>query len=143
MNIIEARQAVKQYVTDHWTTTPVVWPNPARPGKGPPKKISDIDPHWIALELLDLRADTGLGEAGSRFAQDDGLFIINAFAPVMTEEDAIWNITFQFSEMFRALKLDGLQFMSPRIQPSATKASDDGAWYALTATVPFMLLGTV
>lgn len=142
MNLIEARQAVKQYASDHWTTTPIVWPNPVTPGKGPPKQISDPAPHWIALEMEDIRPDTGLGGDGKRLAQDDGMLIASVFAPVMTGDEAVYGIAYAFGELFRMLKLDGLQFFSPRVD-AGQRADDDGAWFVVTVTVPWLLLRTV
>jgi hypothetical protein len=142
MTPIEARAAVRNFVATHWSQTPVVWPNPTIAGKGPPKKVDDAAPIWIACEWEIISSETGLGSPGKRLATDIGQLVINGFAPVSTGDDDLFETVSSFAEMFRMLKLQGLQFQSPNLR--TMEAGDDkGAWFVMNATIEWSLYRAV
>lgn len=133
--------AIRSRLESAWAArTPIAWPNEKRP------KVTDAQGKpapWVYAEVSWTDAGIrGVGVPGRHVTIDDGLIMLTVYVPDGEGTDAALTLAGQLGEIFRTSRFyDGepgccVRCWTPRIS-GGDAGSDDGMWFAVTATIPF------
>lgn len=148
-----ALAAIKQRFVDQWTTggrptTPIAFVNEAAPSMVDPASGNPVP--WVMFELLSSSStNMGSGVPGNQVIAYDGLIKAHVFVPTGAGDgttDAVAGampLALAAGEIFRnKVFFDGVtpgcyvRTLTPRID-EGDATSNDGAWFAVTAAIPF------
>ena len=139
-DIAGAIAAIRSRLESAWATTPVGWPNEARPNV---TDGSGLPAPWVYAEVVWSTAGIrGVGVPGSRVVIDDGLIMLTVFVPADEGTATAFTYAGQLGEIFRTAQFyDGepgtaVRCQTPRVS-GGDAGSDDGMWFAVTVTIPF------
>jgi hypothetical protein len=138
--------AIRQRFVDNWTTTPIAYVNEAAQ---PAIDTSGNPTTWVLFEIVNMASHiASFGTPRNNSIVYDGMIKAHVFAPVNTGIDDCYAKAVAIGEIFRnqvfydsvttgcfvrsGYTLDG----QPRID-QGDASSDDGQWFAVTATIPF------
>lgn len=143
-DIAGAMAAIEQRLKDQWTATRIALANETPQQPWPPV---DADTQqnlpWVLIEVTVTQSNLrAAGVPGDQFWLYDGLVQVHVFVPLNSGRDIARSYASQIGDLYRnkAFYNDtpGYQVrtLSPRIDGGGA-GSDDGAWFRVTATIPF------
>ncbi|MER8615968.1 hypothetical protein NKG99_03805 [Mesorhizobium sp. M1409] len=140
-----AKAAIREWLEDNWTTTPITYQNEDPEQPWPPLRTSGSPAPWIHLRIRDTGSRIWtFGTANNRGWRYDGQIIVHVFTPVGEGTAEADQCAVAIGEIFRAAKFydDGLGSYIRTLAPeviggdNATE-SEDGKWFGVTMSVDF------
>lgn len=123
MGFESAAKAIRQQLHDHYSRTPVAWPNASfePPGRDP----------WIRLTILggDGRQ---VATAGQRIRRT-GVVVVQVFVPRGSGDGKAWSIAEEVAAIFEASTISGIRFGAAGTEEVGTQDS----WFQINVRVPF------
>lgn len=144
-----ALAAIKQRFIANWVVggdprTRIAYVNENPDAPWPPRKPDKSLDNWVLFSAVGATADhPGFGTPGNQLYLYRGLISITCFVPVGKGTADAFMLAVAAGEIFRATKFYDdvtpgcyVRTWTPRVDGGAP-GDDDGAWFRVTATIPF------
>jgi hypothetical protein len=126
----EARAAIRTYIEENWTATPICWFGEAF---DPPDQAPYL---MVERDAIPSSTASRYGSVGKRVAQDPGLIIGTIYFPAHAGDDGAYELGRQFGDLLRVRKIGPAQTEAPSMSP-VDDGDEDGVWIKLSVTTPF------
>ena len=136
--------AIKQRLSDNWTTTQIAFQNETPGEPWPPVDVNGSPVAWVYLEVIAATSGLrGVGLPGSQTWLYEGNIFVHVFVPVGTGTVLANQYAVSIGEIFRAKSFyrdesagAEVRTWSPRMDGGASAAAN-GNYFRVSCTIPF------
>lgn len=133
MTTAAARTQIRSFLQEHWTATPMAWPNETFRPPNPPAP-------WVNVVMrggIWDQVSIGAGDRTDNRWQEEGDLLLDVIVPLGTGDLLAREHATALANLFRGLNLDDIEFGAIFIDEGAA-AEDKGPWWLLPLRISWI-----